>query len=83
MSYVCVSHVNWPAEIMCTYHSMSLATGPLKYTVKQPFDASEKIMRICRNRPLDKFLFMRSSALCIVTYMYGAIKIYATYVSLV
>ena len=30
-------------------------------------------MRICQNRPLDKF--MRSSTSCIVTY--GAIKIYA------
>ena len=53
MSYVCVSHINWPAEIMCTHHSMSLA-GLLKYTVKQPFYASEKIMRICQNGPLDK-----------------------------
>ena len=34
-------------------------------------------MRICKNGPLDKFmrfLFMPSSALCIVTY--GVIKIY-------
>ena len=38
----------------------------------------EKFMRICQNGPLDNFMqfvFVRSSASCIV--MYGAIKIYA------
>ena len=47
-------------------------------TVKRHFYAREKFMRIRQNGPLDKFmrfLFMRSSTLCIVTY--GAIKIYA------
>ena len=47
------------------------------YTVKRHFYAREKFMQICQNGPLDKFmrfLFMYSSALCIVTY--GAIKIY-------
>ena len=47
-------------------------------TVKRHFSACEKFMRICQNWPLDKFmrfLYMRSSVLCIVTY--GAIKIYA------
>ena len=39
----------------------------------------EKFIRICQNGPLDKFmrfLFMCSSALCIVMYMHGVIKIY-------
>ena len=47
-------------------------------TVKQHFYACEKFMQICQNGPIDKFmqfLFMHSSALCIVTY--GAIEIYA------
>ena len=40
-------------------------------TVKQHFSACDKFMRICQNRPIDKFmwfLFMYSSTLCIVTY---------------
>ena len=32
-------------------------------------------MQICQNGPLDKFMFMCSSVLCIV--MYGVINIYA------
>ena len=50
----------------------------MTYTVKQHFYVRDKFMRIRQNGPLDKFmqfLFVRSSALCIVTY--GAIKIYA------
>ena len=46
------------------------------YTVKRHFYAGDKIMRICQNGPLDKFmhfLFMCSSVLCIETY--GTIKI--------
>ena len=47
------------------------------YTIKRHFYAREKFMQICQNGPLDKyirFLFMRSSTSCRVTY--GTIKIY-------
>ena len=46
-------------------------------TVKRHFYVGDKFMWIRQNRPLDKFiwfLFMRCSALCIVTH--GTIKIY-------
>ena len=53
------------------------------YTIKHHFYAREKFMRICRNGSLDKFirfLLIRSSALCIVTYgvIENAVQIYAT-----
>ena len=47
-------------------------------TAKRHFYACEKFIRIRQNGPLEKFmrfLFMRSSVQCIVTY--GPIKIYA------
>ena len=44
-----------------------------KSTIKRHFYVREKFMRICQNRPLDKFI--HSSTLCIVTC--GTIKIYA------
>ena len=56
-------------------HKSDLGMSDIECTVKRHFYAREKFMRICQNGPLDKFmrfLFMRSSALCIV--MYGVIK---------
>ena len=58
----------------------TLADWPyLLATVKQHFYAHDKFMRICQNRPPDKFmqfLFLLCSVLCIV--IYGAINLYST-----
>ena len=60
--------------MICQYSGLSIPN-----TIKRYFYAHEIFMQICQNGPLDKFmqfLFMHSSALCII--MYGTIKIYAT-----
>ena len=64
-------HNEWSISILLIVYKLII-------TVKRHSYACEKFMQICQNGPLDKFmrfLFMRSSTLCIVTY--GAIKIYA------
>ena len=62
-------------KFKCTRHCI-ICNSLSKYnTVRQYFYMCGKFMRICQNGTLVKFmqfLFMHSSALCIVTY--GAIK---------
>ena len=44
----------------CEHHHVSMHVHVL-YTIKQHFYERDKLMQICQNRPLDKFMFMCSS----------------------
>ena len=51
-------------------HNIQTGRYIVLYTIKRHFYARDKFMRICQNGSLDKFmrfLFMHSSALCIVS----------------